>query len=118
MLIDLQKLMVFNAFWTWCRMGVSGMVLFTHLSFVLSLLVSCGPPSCLDASGILSGLSNLAGPMQHFKCAVLDAWRNEVSANLCAQVVFHGGSLLDIVESQQVLNSSHVRERERSGTAS
>ena len=28
-------------------------------------------------------LSNLAGPLQHFKAAILDAWRNEVTSDLC-----------------------------------
>ena len=28
-------------------------------------------------------LSNLAGPIQHFQAAVLDAWRNKVAADLC-----------------------------------
>ena len=27
-------------------------------------------------------LSNLAGPIQHFKAALLDAWRNKVTADL------------------------------------
>ena len=31
----------------------------------------------------LPPLSNLAGPVQHFKAAVLDAWRNKVAADLC-----------------------------------
>ena len=28
-------------------------------------------------------LSNLAGPVQYFKTAILDAWRNKVAADLC-----------------------------------
>ena len=28
-------------------------------------------------------LSNLAGPVQHFKAAILDAWRHKVAADLC-----------------------------------
>ena len=28
-------------------------------------------------------LSNLAGPVQHFSAAILDAWRNKVSVDLC-----------------------------------
>ena len=40
-------------------------------------------------------LSNLAGPVQHFKAAILDAWRNEVSADLCSREGFPGGPLLD-----------------------
>ena len=36
-------------------------------------------------------LSNLAGPLQHFKTAVLDAWRNKVAADLCGRKGFRGG---------------------------
>ena len=42
-------------------------------------------------------LSNLAGPLQHFKAAILDAWRNKVSADLCVDGrVFDEGPLLDV----------------------
>ena len=58
-------------------------------------------------------LSNLAGPLQHFKAAILDAWRNKVAADLCGRNCFRGGPLLDIHGSLQLLNSSHVRERDR-----
>ena len=57
-------------------------------------------------------LSNLAGPLQHFKAAILDAWRNKVAADLCGRKGFRGGPLLDIHGSLQLLNSSHVRERD------
>ena len=36
-------------------------------------------------------LSNLAGPIQHFKAAILDAWRNEVAADLCGRKGFRSG---------------------------
>ena len=42
-------------------------------------------------------LSFLAGPIQHFKAAILDAWRNKVAADLCDGEVFRGGPLLDIL---------------------
>ena len=58
-------------------------------------------------------LSNLAGPVQHFKAAVLDAWRNKVSADLCDREGFRGGPLLDVHGSLQLLNSSHVSERDK-----
>ena len=58
-------------------------------------------------------LSNLAGPIQHFKSAILDAWRNKVAADLCGRKGFRGGPLLDIHGSLQLLNSSHVRERKK-----
>ena len=61
----------------------------------------------------LALLSNLAGPVQHFKAAILDAWRNKVSADLCDREGFRGGPLLDVHGSLQLLNSSHVRERDK-----
>ena len=36
-------------------------------------------------------LSNLAGPLQHFKAAILDAWRNKVAVALCGGKVFEVG---------------------------
>ena len=56
-------------------------------------------------------LSNLAGPLQHFMDAVLDAWRDKVATDLCGRKGFRGGPLLDVHGSLQLLNSSHVRER-------
>ena len=58
-------------------------------------------------------LSNLAGPLQHFKAALLDAWRKKVAADLCGREGFRGGPLLDVHGSLQLLNSSHVRERDK-----
>ena len=39
-------------------------------------------------------LSNLAGPIQHLRTAVLEGWRGKVSAVLCAGKGFRGGSLV------------------------
>ena len=61
----------------------------------------------------LPGLSNLAVPIQHVQSAILDAWRNKVAADLCNRRGFHGGPLLDIRGSHRLLNSSHVRERDK-----
>ena len=61
----------------------------------------------------LPGLCNLAGPIQHFQSAILDAWRDKVAADLCARKGFRGGPLLDVRGSHQLLNSSHVRERDK-----
>ena len=55
----------------------------------------------------------MAGPIQHFKIAILDAWRHKVAADLCGRKGFRGGLLLDIHGSLQLLNSSHVRERDK-----
>ena len=41
-------------------------------------------------------LSNLSGPLQHFRAAILGAWRDKVAADLCARKGFRGGPSLDI----------------------
>ena len=61
----------------------------------------------------LPPVSNLAGPIQHFRAALQDAWRNKAAADLCGRKGFRGGPLLDIHGSLQLLNSSHVRERDK-----
>ena len=38
-------------------------------------------------------LSDLAGPIQHFRSAILDAWRNKVAADLCGRRGFSWWSL-------------------------
>ena len=58
-------------------------------------------------------LSNLAGPVQHFRAAVLDAWQNKAAADLCGREGLRGGPLLDIRCSLQLHNSSHVRDRDK-----
>ena len=60
-------------------------------------------------------LSNLAGPGQHLPAAILDAWRCRVAAGLCGRAGFWSGPLLDVHGSLslQLLNSSHVRERDK-----
>ena len=61
----------------------------------------------------LPPLCNLAGPVQHFKAAIVDAWRDKVSVDLCGRKGFRGGPLLNVHGSLQLLNSSHVRERDK-----
>ena len=58
-------------------------------------------------------LSNLAGPTQHFGAAVLEGWRSKVSADLCIRKDFRGGPWLDLDSTLQLLNSDHVRERDK-----
>ena len=36
-------------------------------------------------------LSNLAGPIQHFRAAVLEAWSGKVTDELCVRKGFRGG---------------------------
>ena len=56
-------------------------------------------------------LSNMSGPFQHFRAAILGAWRDTVSADLCVRKGFRGGPSLDIDGTLQLLNPDHVRER-------
>ena len=51
-------------------------------------------------------------PVQHFRAAVLEAWR-KVSADLCARKGFREGPFLDFSGTLQLLNSNHVRERDK-----
>ena len=41
-------------------------------------------------------LSNKAGPVRHFRSAVLEAWRGKVTADLCIRMGFRGGPWLDL----------------------
>ena len=41
-------------------------------------------------------LSNLAGPIEHFRAAVLEAWRGKVAADLCVRKGFRGSPWLDV----------------------
>ena len=59
------------------------------------------------------GLSNLAGPIQHFRSAILSAWRDKISGGFCVRNGFRGGPLLDVRGSHQLLISSLVRKRDK-----
>ena len=41
-------------------------------------------------------LSNLAGPIQHFKAALLDAWHNKVAADLCGRTGSGSGCSMSV----------------------
>ena len=56
-------------------------------------------------------LRMMTGPVQHFRSAVLDAWRFQVFARLSEREVFLGGEFADFHGSLQLLTSSHLRER-------
>ena len=58
-------------------------------------------------------LDMVAGPVQHFRSAILDAWRNRVSLSLCSRKGFRGGPFLDVSGTLQLLNSDHVREKHK-----
>ena len=61
----------------------------------------------------LPALSMVAGPVQHFRSAILDAWRHKVSMDLCVRKGFRDGPFLDVSGTLQLLNSDHVRERDK-----
>ena len=58
-------------------------------------------------------MSNLAGPIQYFRAAVLLGWIGKVSADLCIRKGFRGGPWLDLDGTLQLLNSGHVLERDK-----
>ena len=55
----------------------------------------------------------MASPIQHFRATILEGWRSKVSADLCVGKGFRGGPWLDVDGSLQLLNSGHVRERDK-----
>ena len=57
-------------------------------------------------------LSNVAGNVQRFKAALFDAWHNKVAVDFCGREGFREGPLLYVHGSLQLLDSSHVRERD------
>ena len=69
-----------------------------HLLFASAteICFRCDPLALAWSRPGLPLLSNLAGPIQHFKAVVLDAWRNKVAADLCGREGFREGPLLDI----------------------
>ena len=54
----------------------------------------------------------LAGPIQHFRAAILDGWRDCVSADLCGRKGVRGGPHLHWHASMQLLTSTRVRDRD------
>ena len=80
---------------------------------LLRLVFRWNPDALAWSRPGLPQLCNLAGPLQHFKAAILDASRNKVAADFCGQKGFRGGPLLDIHGSLQLLDSSRVRERDK-----
>ena len=75
-------------------------------------------------SGVLVGFAGIGrpglpqlpmveGPYKHFTDSILSAWRDSNSADLCRRKGFRGGLLLDFRRSMQLLDSSHVRDRDK-----
>ena len=61
----------------------------------------------------LPPLRMLAGPIQHFKSAIISAWRDRVASVLTLRKSFRGGSFLDVHGTRQLLFSSHLRARDK-----
>ena len=61
----------------------------------------------------LPHLRMITGPVQHFRSAILDAWRFIVFAKLSERKSFLGGEYADFTGSLQLLTSSHLRERDK-----
>ena len=55
----------------------------------------------------------MTGPVQHFRSAILDAWRFSVFSKLSEREGFLGGEFADFQGSLQLLTSSHLRERDK-----
>ena len=58
-------------------------------------------------------LRMMTGPIQHFRSAILDAWRFLVFSRLPERKGFGGGEFADFQGSLQLLTSSHLRERDK-----
>ena len=54
-------------------------------------------------------LSNLAGPVQHFKAAILDGWRDKVSVDLCGRKGFVVGLCLMSMAPSSFFSCSRER---------
>ena len=61
----------------------------------------------------LPPLRMMAGPIQHFRSAICQAWQSKVAADLCKRKGFRSGFGVDIYGSHQLLVSSHLRERDK-----
>ena len=93
---------------------VLGMVLFIFFSASAAEIgLRWNPDALAWVRPGLPLLSNWAGPFQYLMAAILDAWRDKVSVDLCGRQGFRGGPLLDVRGSLQLLNSSHVRARDK-----
>ena len=55
----------------------------------------------------------IAGLVQHFRSAILEAWRFHVFAKLSERKGFWGVEFADFEGSLQLLTSSHLRERDK-----
>ena len=100
-------------YWIWLLPVGLDIVRFTCLSL---LLLSWGLPGDSFEEGWLRPglppLRMLSGPYQHFKNAIVSAWRGRAADVLTSRKGFRGGPFLDYVGTRQLLFSSHLRERD------
>ena len=61
----------------------------------------------------LPPLRMMAGPIQHFRTAILDAWHFHVFSKLSERKGFRGVEFADLKGSLQLLNSTHLRDRDK-----
>ena len=61
----------------------------------------------------LPPLRMMTGPVQHFRSAILDAWRFRELSRLSERKGFFGDEFADFQGSLQLLTSSHLRERDK-----
>ena len=61
----------------------------------------------------LPPLRMMAGPIQHFRSAILDAWHFHVFSKLSERKGFWGVEFADLKGSLQLLNSTHLRDRDK-----
>ena len=55
----------------------------------------------------------MTGPIQHFRAAILEAWHFHVFSKLSERKGFWGAEFADIKGSLQLLNSTHLRDRDK-----
>ena len=63
--------------------------------------------------GLPLSLRVMTGPVQHFRSAILDAWRFSFFAKLAERKCFWRAEFSDFQGSVQLLTSSHLRERDK-----
>ena len=61
----------------------------------------------------LPPLRMMAGPIQHFRSAILDAWHFDVFSKLSERKGFWGAEFADRKGSLQLLNATHLRGRDK-----
>ena len=72
----------------------------------------CSDGFCWDRPG-LPQLPMIEGPYQHFQDSILGALTDLNAADLCKRKGFRSGPHLDFRGSMQLLDSSHVRDRDK-----